>query len=661
MAYLDDVKAVCRATEQAKQPYVDRWLINIAMFKNKQFHDWSSVYGLGAKRNKPKWRVELSFNYIRAIALTMAAKLTMNRPGWTVKPATSDQDDRDKARMSQFLLDYIWEEQLCQSKLYHTALTSVLCGIAWWGVYWDKTAGAEWTGVRPGEDKETTGRTGFPQLDSILPFDIGIDPFASESRTAEWGYRIRLVSVAWAKRMFAKTLRADTSGDDDELTSRLESAPALRTIEDASIFQKNYTSIVEFYDCAKGKYVIFAPKQNVILDQGPWKLPVPFIPTRNIPNLGDIEEGGVGSHAGMGETVISDLIDLQRQMNRAECQLLEMNNLISFPRILAHTSARLDPLSIIDAPGSVIQYSGMAPPPTPFHMGQVPGWSFSLPERIKDRMHDISGVHEISYGANTGSIQSGRGLAILAEQDATKFAPMARSLSEMIRQAAVQILLSWRAFSDGPYTVRVVGQNSGLEVFEFFDSDVTSSDVQVELGSTFAGNKALRIDQSIQAWDRGIIQDRRLMQRMLEFGETNPETLDVHRMKQQREIEAILQGRFDEVTVEPWHDNYVHLDRLTEFMNSTTYENLDPAIQAELRKHFDAHMQKEQARVQQEAMAGNARGVAAAGKPEPGAMPPMGGGPGGPADIPSMGLDRMAEAFPGAGAGTMLNGGGLKQ
>jgi hypothetical protein len=659
MAYLDDVKAICRATEQAKQPYVDRWLINVAMFKNKQFHDWSRVYGLSAKRNKPKWRVELSFNYIRAIALTMAAKLTMNRPGWTVKPATSDQDDRDKARMSQLLLDYVWEELRCQSKLYHTALVSVLCGIGWWGVCWDKTAGMDWIDRAPDGTDSKTGRTGFPQIDSILPFDIGIDPFATDDRAAEWGYRIRLVSLDWARKMYAKTLKGDTAASDDELTSRLENAPVLRTVEDAAALQKNYTSIVEFYDVAKGKFIVFAPREGTVLQQGRWNMPVPFIPCRNIPNIGDIEEGGVGSNCGMGETVISDLIDLQKQLNRSECQLLEMNNLIAYPRIMAHSSARLDPLSLIDAPGSVMTYHGMGQPPQPFHLGSVPGWSFNLPERIKDRMHDISGVHEISYGAQVGSIQSGRGLAILAEQDATKFAPMARSLSEMVRQAAVQILLSWRAFATGKYTVRVVGQNSGLEVFEFFDSDVTSTDVQVELGSTFAGNKALRIDQSIQAWDRGIIQDRRLMQRMMEFGETNPETLDIHRMKQQREIEAILSGDGASVKIEPFHDHFVHLDRLTEFLNSTTFEKLDLAAQDELRAHYEAHMQQVQQQMQQDALAAQQRGVAAAGKSE--GVPQMPMMPGGPGGVPSMGVDRLAEAFPGAGAGTMLQGGGLKQ
>ena len=659
MSYLADIKQICRATEQAKAPHVAKAYQNIVMFKGAHFQDWSDVYGLSQHhRNKPKWRVEIAFNYFQTIALTLAAKLTMNRPGWAVKPATRDQDDRDKARLSRCLLDYIWEELGCQAKLYLTALQMILTGIGWWAVYWDRTAGTRWQSTNP-ESGEVAkeGVTGFPRIDPVLMFDIGIDPFSSDTRAAEWGYRIRHCSTEWAKKMWAKTLKGDPSGEDDELTHRLQSSPALTTITDSEVFAGRYVSVVEFYDASKEKFTIFAPKEGIILDRGPWKLPVPFLAARAIPNIGDIESGGIGSNAWIGETPMSSLCELQRIFNRSMCQLIEINNLLAHPRILAHTSARLNPFSLVDAPGSVVEYSGMAPPPTPFHVGQVSGWSFQMPERIKDYMHDVSGVHEASYGGNMGSIQSGRGIAIMAEQDATKFAPMARSLSEMIRQAAVQNLKMWRQFADGPATVRVAGRNAAFEVFQFYaDRDITSTDVVVELGSTYAGNQALRKDQLIQMWHAGAFQDRRMFLRMMEFGDLDEDAVDTHRLKQTREIEEIIAGKGRQVAVKPWHDNYIHLDRLTEFMNSTTYDALPLPLQQQLEAHFEGHMNIEQQRMASEQQAAQQRGVASAGAPKSESFS-LTSQP----DIPSMGLDRQAEAFPGAGMGTMLQGGGLKQ
>jgi hypothetical protein len=654
--YLEDVKETIRASEEQKTDQLIKWQTSIAFFKGHHYSNYSNLLGLIPTRKREKWRVQLTVNFYRRFALTMIAKLTQNRPAWNVRPATRDQDDRDKARMAQALLDYVWEEEDCQSKLADTAADLVLCGEGYWGVYWNRTAGSPFVLQDP-ETRETIreGVTGFLQFDSIMPFDIGLDPIAPTAATAEWGYRLRCASKDWVKRTFAKTVKGNSDAGDDELQHRLLSAKILEDVGTASRLGKNYTTVIEWYDCAKRKFVTFCPAEGVVLDQGEWTLPIPYLQARAIPNKGDLEPGGIGSNANRGESPMWDALELNKQLNRRASQLTEIANLIAFPRILAHKNAKINPATLVDEPGSVIEFSGATLPPQPFHLGSLPGWVAQMPAVLVDWMRDMTGIHPISQGSAVGSIQSGRGMGIIAEQEQTNFAPMARSLSRLVKQAGAMGLKLWKTYADGPFTVKVVGKNTGLEVYEFFASDISSTDVVVQEGSTFASNKALRTDQLFQLWNYGIIKDDRQMRKMLEFGEVEEAAgdIDLHRLKQRREIEAIIAKPSEPQPVQEWHDSYIHLDEMTGFLNSTTFDNLPDAAQAGLVAHYQAHLQREQVRMQQQQMAAMQRGIAAAGsaKTEVYGQPPMMAGG------PTMGLNPGAEAFPAAGAGTITEGG----
>jgi len=655
-SYLDHCKNLILATEEAKEPHADAWQRNIAFFKGFHHSGWHPVYGLHPKLKHESWRVRLAVNFVRTVALTLSAKLTQNRPQWTVLPATKDDDDRDRARLCQMCLDYVWEQQRLQPKLYKAALWSVLTGQGYWAIYWNQNAGQQ-----VGMDGKQKIFTGFPQIDVPAPFDIGIDPLAETIKDAEFGYRIRLVSIDWVKKMYEKTVKGDDLGNSEvsgEVFSRMQMSSILQSAQYGEALKRNYVKVVEFYDTAEEKYTIFLPKQKIVLAKGEWNGPIPYVQCRNIPNTGDIELGGkVGSHQSLGETTLSDVIQLQRVLNRSVSQLVEISNMLAFPRILAKKGT-IDRSTLIDMPGSVVEYSG--PTPTPFHLGNVPEWRFRMPDQLIGFMRNVSGIHEISYGASVGNIQSGRGLAIMAEQDATKFGPVARSLGYMVQEAGSKILEFWRKYSDAPTTLNVVGRNSELEVTEFFASDISSTDVWVQPGSTFAVSKAMRQDQILQAWLSGLEKDDRKIKRALEFGELDAVygDVNVHKLKQRREIADMINGG-PVPQVQQWEDSQTHLEVLTEFMNGTTYEQLDEFTQKKLQQHYQMHYQQYQQDMMGQQQAADQRGQQAAGQ-----LGTLMAGPGGQMDpatqqsqLPSQDTpDRMAESFPAMGAGKVTGG-----
>jgi len=604
-----------KAGEKSKRVHKAQWLCNTLFFKGYQWQAYNETLGMfqdiGPQHD---WKVRLVENYIRPIALTMSAKLTQNRPTWVVLPATMDADDRNKARVSQRVLDYTWEECELQPKLYEAALWSVLTGQGFWAIYWDKNKNlVEVEDLETGE--KTTESNGFPMVDVVAPFDIGLDPMADSIEQCEWGYRVRLVSTDWVKEKLGKKVKGDDMQDwDPDLDPRQARSSILNDSDDEDVYKGNYVPMYEFYDTVKKKLYWFTKQDLLKTDE--WEWPVPFIEFPFVRNLGDLNDGVLTCGGVWGDTVVSDLIPLQMELNKTESQILEIKNLTSFPRLLVARSAQVHDRDITDAPGSRVPWSGNGAKPEQLNIGQIPTYVYQLPDRIIQRMFDISGVHEISQGSSPGSIQSGRGLAILAEMDATKFGPPARNISRAIRQAAIRILKLWKAYSRYPQTLRVVGESNMLELDDFDAGTIESFDVLIQEGSTMATNKSLRTDQLLQMWQLGIEQDPRKMKKMLEFGDYEEVAGDFNqdRLLQRREIQQIRDG--EQIQGNPWDDDYTHVDEMEAFLKSTQYPKEPQEVQQALVAHWQAHMQRLQQMKQMEQEAAGQRGIAASGAPK---------------------------------------------
>lgn len=618
-SYADDIIARLKATEQAKDRHVTQWLINLAFFKGYHYVRPTKGWGYIERLRVDDWRHRLTINHVRQIALTMASKLTQNRPTWTVLPATMDQDDMLRARMCQAALDFTWEKENCQAKLFRMALWSVLTGNGYLAVYWDANAGDMKETVDP-ETGEVLGTrpTGFPRIEVVSPLDIGLDPLAENADDCEWGYRLRLVSTSWVKKQYGKRVKGTQvptrNTQEPEIVSRLAEADILQSVNDRRVFDGEYVTVLEWYDIQKQKFVIMLPETREIISEGEWTLPVPYIQCRAIPNVGDIEgSGGFGSHANLGETPISDTVELNQALDSAESRLLDICNLLAMPRLLVPKTALMSRNAITDQPGSQIPWSGNGQAPRELTMGNIPSWTYQHPERMKGWLYDTSGVHPVSMGMSAGSNTSGRAVAIMAEQDATTFAPHARDLSEAIRRAALMVLKLWRTYGDAPTTVRIVGRNNSLEVYEFFSDRIGSEDVMVQPGSTFAASKQLMQDKIMNAWQMGIITDPNQARRALEMGDISilEGGEDCHRLKQRRETADMLKGK--PATVEDWHDNAVHLDEMIQWMNSPKFDDLDQQVKALFVQHFAEHKAREQGNMVANQDAARQRGVANAG------------------------------------------------
>jgi hypothetical protein len=304
---------------------------------------------------------------------------------------------------------------------------------------------------------------------------------------------------------------------------------------------------------------------------------------------------------------------MQQRLNRLEGQIEEIQNNIIYPRLLCAINAQVNQQENIGVPGGLVHWSGSGAVPQPLYMGTVPSWAFQIRTDIIQTMFDVSGIHEISQGTSPGSIQSGRGLAILAEMDATKFGPWARAISEAAKQAGRKCLSLYHGNAQAPVLLNAIGESGAMEVHTFLAESLTSTDVRVQEGSTFALNKSLRNDQLMMLHDKGLVEDKRKILRAMEFGNVEDflGALDQDALRAKRENEALRIGK--PVRLEDFDDDQTHVEVMDTYMKSAMFERDAASVQDAFRTHRAEHMARLQPMMQQQQAAATQRGIASAG------------------------------------------------
>ena len=623
-----ELRQLVVAGESAKRLHKAVWYQNVAFFKGAQYHRWADLANLFIYTQKdPAWRVRRVVNYWRAIALVIASKLTQNRPSWTVVPATLEEDDRQKARLGQYLLDWVWEKNGLQAKLFLAVLWSVITGNGFWQIYWDGKAGADVLEQDLATGKlKNIGPSGDVLVEVLAPFDVGLDPLVDDITRCEWGYRKRWCSAEWVKQTFGVKVSASEAvaggSGADAAMNRKAYARLLTDPEGAAEFGKRYLNVFDYYDINKGKLFYFTDTR--MLGQQDWDGPLPFIHFRALPNLGDLEYSEIGSGGVWGETTMTDGVPLQQQLNKLDSQAEEIKNAIAYPKLLVSRGAKVDMLENVGVPGGLVHWSGTGPTPSPLYMGSLPAWMFQMRRDIKESLQDVCGAHEVSQGEAPGSIQSGVGVQFLAELDATRWGPQARNISEAVREGGRRILGYFKDYAPAAVKLNAIGASGEMEVAAFDAGSLTSTDVRIQEGSTFALSKSLRNSQAIEMWDKGIIKDEREIKRITEFGTLEEAMGNINQdaMRARRENARLKLGQ--PVRLEDFDVDVAHLENHDEYMKSSTFEKDSTEVQEAFRQHRAAHAARMQQALMAQQQAATQRGIASAGRPEmPMPMPPM--------------------------------------
>lgn len=485
-----------------RQAFERQWYINMSFNAGRQNIAPVNVPGVGFRLVAPKappWRVRMVINKIRTAVRTESSKLTSSKPIPVVIPATTEDEDYAAARVA---------EQILKSEFGNTDFEQTMRSFVWWGVitgnsflksYWagdeidemSKPAPQEvppqlaMQGVTPDMMPQPEPVRGKIKIERINPFHIYV-PDLVEEELEKQPYIIHATtkSPLWVEQHFGFRPQADTSSSSTLMESAiLTPVGSSNQGLDSVIIKEVWLKPGAHRDFPEGG-IITVCGHRIIQAIQKWPLPFneyPFYKYNGIPT------GGFYT-----ESVVTDLVPIQKEYNRTKSQILEIKNTMGKPKLMGYRGS-FNPRQVSSEPGQAILVTPGYTLPTVLPAAEVPNTMLIELDRLASDFDDISGQHEITRGNTPAQVTSGTAISFLQEQDDSKLAYQVASIEHCIAKLGTHYLKYAATFWTDQRLVRIVGSNGDFEAKHWRGSDLRgNTDVRVQSGSALPVSKAAR-------------------------------------------------------------------------------------------------------------------------------------------------------------------------
>lgn len=589
-----------------------QWYLNLAFYFGKQWVQWVGGNTSDVSRlhepSAPPWRVRLVSNRIRPICRAEMAKITKEKPSAFVIPASNDDDDLAAARAAEAIWEHQYRTLRVQRSLRRMSFWMVTCGTGFIKDWWDSSY----------RDANTHGRSA---LEPVTPFHLFVPDLQEEEIEFQPHIiHVRAADPDWVYRMFKKDVPADSNASGDALEQRFLSAVGIQN------GGKKYVSLKEF-----------------------WCKPCKMFPDGALVTLaGDVllnfAEGAIHKHGEYpvtkfehvptgrfyGDSVINDLIPIQKEFNRTRSQLIEAKNRMAKPQLIAQRGS-IDTSKVTSEPGLIIQYTPGYQPPTPLPLTAMPAYVTQELDRCQADMDDISSQHEVSRGQTPPGVSAATAISFLNEQDETKLAFSIASIEEGCERIGGHLLSHADQFWESERMIRVVGDNGTYETMMFSQKHLKSNtDLKIEAGSAMPTSLAAKQAFITELGKMGWVQPQQAM-RYLGLAETGRMYEDLTIDLRHQERENLRMARGEEVPVNTWDNDAAHIEALNTFRKKQQFEYLPDATKELFERHYMLHMQRMASKQGTPTLPGEPVPPPPGGDGAPGGPPPPGGGgpPGG--------------------------------
>lgn len=629
---LSRVQGNLKTARTSRLQFERQWYTNMAFYFGKQWAQWTpSVNGFAQLKTPaaPPWRVRLVSNKIKPIVRTELAKVTKEHPQAFVIPASSDDEDLMAARAGEQIWEYHQRELNFNRIMRRSMFWTVLTGNGFVKDWFDP----EFAVGQTPDGEEVKGQV---QVEAITPFHFFVpDVQEEEMENQPWVIHSVAKSPDWIKSHYDKEkagkIKADTAAGPDVLEQKFFSALGIQTP------LKNYTSIQECWikpckDYPEGLMVTWAGDIIIQVKEGwPYRhKQYPFTKFDHIPT------GRFYS-----ESVVEDLIPLQKEYNRTRSQIIEAKNRMSKPQLLAPRGS-VNPKMITSEPGLIIQYTPGFDKPTPLQLQNLPSYVIEEQDRIQRDMDDISSQHEVTKGRTPPGVTAATAISYLQEEDDSKLAATVSSLEEGVERIGRHVLNHVQQYWGDERLIKVMGEDGVYEAYLFTGADLKdNTDLRIEAGSATPRSRAAKQAFITELGKMGWIPPDRAL-RYLDMAETGKlyEEMQVDSRHAQRENLRLAEGT--PIPVNDWDNHEIHIMEHNNFRKTQKFETLSEEFQEIFQAHVKMH---------EEVMRGQAEqamsGMGGPGQPPPGA----GGAPGENGPPSGSAGPGPAQAVPGGGSG----------
>lgn len=620
MSDVQELEDLLKKGKAARSRYDAAWFLNLAFYQGEQWVAWDgrNLYRPQLRRD----RMTIVDNRIQPAIRTEVAKMTKQRPVFTVTPRTGDQMDVEASYLAEQILEYEWTHLSMRDKLNRALLWSRVCGAGFLKVTWDPNQGdgfealvgpdgkpipgpngAPLTGVDPNVISQQLGvpvtskkvNQGDVSVEVRSPFQMFIDPIAERFDEAEWVIEQSVRSKEYVSRRWDVDVEADTPANPGLIEARLGGS-----VQSSSGYKG--VRVNEYWAKPSKKYpngrrVVWVKDRVLYEDRNPYD-PMPYVMFKGIEVPGRV----------WPTSVAEQLRGPQTELNKVKSQIAENRNRVGNPTVLASKQSISDPNSFESAmaqPGGVFYYddnNGPNAAPAYLQAPQLPGYVLQEIDRIESSIQEISGQHEITAGNVPSGVTAASAINLLQESDDTRLGPAVSDMEEGLARVGQKILTLVSKFYSDSRTIRIAGEDATWRIFDFRGSMLRdNTHVVVQTGSAFPQSKAAK-QAALQELLTFFVQSGQPLQgknlaRFLKDWDVGGlerlvDELSEDEQQVNRENQRLSKGEM--LPTNSFDDDQAHISGHQDFMKTAAYDQLPPQVKQVFEQHVAMHQQHQQ-------------------------------------------------------------------
>lgn len=541
-------------------------------------------------------------------------KLCIADPVVTAKPYNSDYKNKQAAQLSQIVIEHIKQNTNLQEVLESgTFLNATTRGTGIVKVIWDPDAGKIVKGPSVEQPDAPIVCEGDFGLKSIGPKFLIIDPQSTTMNTAVCAIEDVVMTIEDAKFAFDEQFH-------QQITDYMKSAESISRLSDYGYRELDAESvrtlvIHEYWEVGKPWNAMLGRRTRYIDAKNPKILDDVDNPYthKRLPYLILTDVDIDNSKYGMSRNIFA--IPLQESLNQFFTQVMCNIELHGNIRMITPEGGSNDDADT-NSPFDRVTYNpGTGAKPELMKPTLVTGDIWRLAEEIRGEMEALFGMGEFSQGQIPRELSS-YAVQLAIEADDKFRIRLFNKKKQFVKHLYEMLLEITKQFVTEPRMLKISGQENFFKSGYFKGSDLVGEyGIYCDFGMYLPVDPGARKQQILELVSSGAFEKAGGNFKKLISVLVDGDMLDVYDMfmqakrRQDDEISRMIDG--EEAPVEQWHEHEMHMESLTEFMQTAFFETLPGETKTRIWKHYEAH---------EEIVAKNAAGAAQAGQP-PGAPP----------------------------------------
>lgn len=605
---IQELRQKLAQSKNSTAKHVSTWELNRAFFSGQQWVYWNRNKIERPILEPESSRVLIEDDRITGIVRTEIAKMSKQRPTWSVVPTTAEGDDVKAAETGEKILQFLWKHLALRVKLEDALLWSRVCCAGFWKVCWDAGGGEKFgivideegnpvqnpaTGAPmkpedfpeglPEGAKTKSLATGDVHVEVVSPFELFPDPLAKNLKDCEWVIQVSLQSKDYVMQRWGLDLQADTSATTGgaEINIPSEQGNTYKGIKVHEYWERPSATNPQ------GRRCVWAKEQ--VLEDGPNPYKgLPYVMFRSIPVPGRF----------WPMAIVELLRGPQVELNKIKSQIVENAQRIGNPAILI---AQTSNTKVGGVPGEEIVYDDTSVNAKPEYLRppDMPQYVVEQINRIEQSLQEISGQHEVSQAQVPPGVKAASAINLLQEADDTRLGPGIYDMEEALADAGTMMLEVVAQYWTDERVVLIAGENHDLDAMVFRGAALKeNTQVEVQTGSMLPQSKAARqaaiqdfLALAFQYEGQQPLNPRFLSKTLKDLGAGGLEKFygDINQDEAQinRENQELSQERV--VKLHVYDNNQLHLEGHTEYQKSAAYLALGPLPKQLFELHTREH------------------------------------------------------------------------